>query len=545
MTQPETFNIAARLAHWAVQKPESAALIEMCSGQQRTFKELEQESSRLASGLIQFGMKPGERVLLMVPYGIDFVTLTFAMFKAGLVPVLIDPGLGKKNVLKCIKQVQPHGMIAIPLAHAIKKVFPSTFKSIRHNVTVGTRWLWGGTTLNNLRNSGEADFQTATMGKDHQAAISSTSGSTGPAKGVLFSHGIFNHQVRILQEQFKIQPDETDLPTFPLFGLFSSGLGMTSIIPDMDSTKPARVDPKNIVGPIQHYKISSSFGSPALWDTVSQYCMSQNIQLPTLKRIIMAGAPVSGDLLARFETIVDKSCKIYTPYGATEVLPVSLIDRREILDETWALSNQGKGTCVGHPIPGVEIKIIEVSDHPILQWEDVTESAPNTVGEIVVRADWATRTYFNRQDLTQLAKIEDGNSFWHRMGDLGRLDEKNRLWFFGRKNQRVITELDTLYTIPCEAIFNQHPDVKRSALVGVGPKKKQEPIIIIDPVNFERVKSQVSRKKFSEELLERGAKCSLTQTITKVLFHEEFPVDVRHNAKIFREKLSLWAENQK
>ena len=541
MTKIETFNIAARLEHWADQKPESVALIEMRSGRQRTFKELEQESSRLASGLVQFGMKSGERVLLMVPYGIDFVTLTFAMFKAGLIPVLIDPGLGKKNILKCIKQVQPHGMIAIPLAHAIKKIFPANFKSIQHNVTVGTRWFWGGASLNKLLDSGKTDFKMASMEKEHPAAILFTSGSTGPAKGVLFSHGIFNHQVKILQEQFDIQPDETDLPTFPLFGLFSSGLGMTSIIPDMDSTKPAHVDPKNIIVPIQNFKISSSFGSPALWDTVSQYCLDQNIQLPTLKRIIMAGGPVSGDLLARFETIVDKSCKIYTPYGATEVLPVSLIDRREILDETWSLSNQGKGTCVGHPIPGVEIKIIEISDQPILKWQDVNESGTNIVGEIAVKAEWATRTYFNRQDLTQLAKIEDGNSFWHRMGDLGRLDEKNRLWFYGRKNQRVVTEFETLYTIPCEAIFNQHPDVKRSALVGTGYKTK--PVIIIEPV--ERIKSQAARQKFTAELLERGAKSSLTQSITKVLFHEEFPVDVRHNAKIFREKLSLWAENQK
>jgi olefin beta-lactone synthetase len=383
----------------------------------------------------------------------------------------------------------------------------------------------------------------AVMEKNHPAAILFTSGSTGPAKGVLFSHDIFNHQVRILQEQFNITPDETDLPTFPLFGLFSIGLGITSIIPEMDATKPARVNPKNIIDPIQNYKISSSFGSPALWDTVSRHCLSQNIQLPSLKRIIMAGAPVSGDLLARFENIIDKNCKIYTPYGATEVLPVSLIDRREILDETWSLSSQGKGTCVGYPIPGVEIKIIEITDQPILNWQDVTESDANTVGEIVVKAEWATRTYYNRQDLTQLSKIKDRNSFWHRMGDLGRLDENNRLWFYGRKNQRVVTELETLYTIPCEAIFNQHPDVKRSALVGTGFKTMA--VIIIEPANLERIKSQESRKRFTKELLERGAKSSLTQSITKVLFHEEFPVDVRHNAKIFREKLSLWAENQK
>jgi acyl-CoA synthetase (AMP-forming)/AMP-acid ligase II len=540
----ETFNIAARLAHWANERPESAALIEIRSGQQRTFKELEQESSRLASGLMQFGMNPGDRVLMMVPYGIDFVTLTFAMFKAGLVPVLVDPGLGKKNVLKCIEQVQPQGMIAIPLAHAIKKFFPGSFKSIKHNVTVGRRWFWGGTTLNKLHDSGKADFKMAVMEEDHPAAILFTSGSTGPAKGVLFSHGIFNHQVRILQEQFGIQAGETDLPTFPLFGLFSSGLGMTSIIPDMDATQPARVNPENIIGPIKDFKITSSFGSPALWATVSQYCLDQKIQLPTLKRIIMAGAPVSGNLLARFETLVEKDCKIFTPYGATEVLPVSLIDRREILDETWPLSNQGEGICVGRPIAGVDIKIIEVSDQPIAKWANVTEVGTNIVGEIIVKAAWATRTYFNRPDLTALAKIEDENSFWHRMGDLGRLDEENRLWFYGRKNHRVITKTETLYTIPCEALFNQHPDVKRSALVGTGPRTKQEPVIIIEPENSDRVKSLTEQRKFKEEILELAVKSSLTQSIKKVLFHSEFPVDVRHNAKIFREKLSLWAEKQ-
>ena len=77
----------------------------------------------------------------------------------------------------------------------------------------------------------------------------------------------------------------------------------------------------------------------------------------------------------------------------------------------------------------------------------------------------------------------------------------------------------------------------------VGTGYKTKPVIIIEPV--ERIKSQAARQKFTAELLERGAKSSLTQSITKVLFHEDFPVDVRHNAKIFREKLSLWAENQK
>ena len=199
---------------------------------------------------------------------------------------------------------------------------------------------------------------------------------------------------------------------------------------------------------------------------------------------------------------------------------------------------------MGRAIPKVEIRIIAISDHPILKWEKAIQLAPNTVGEIVVKAPWATRTYYNREDLTKLAKIEDGNFFWHRMGDVGRLDEKNRLWFYGRKNQRVITGVKTLYTIPCEAIFNQHPDVKRSALVGIGLRTKQEPVIVIEPTNPNRLKSPVVLNKFKEELLECGARTAITRSIKKILFYPKFPVDVRHNAKIYREKLSLWAEKQ-
>ena len=544
MTPIETFNIAKSLTRWAQERPNSIALLEMRSGKKKTFEELELESNRLASGMIQYGMKPCERVLLMVPYGIDFVTITFAMFKAGLTPVLIDPGLGKKNVLKCIEEVEPQGIIAIPFVHAIKKIIPSPFKSIKHNVTAGKRWFWGGTTLNNLRTLGKIDFKKITLEENQPAAILFTSGSTGPAKGVPYTHEIFNQQIKILKDQFKISPGEADLPTFPLFGLFSCGLGMTSIIPDMDCSRPAQVDPAKIIAPINDFKITNSFGSPALWDTVSRYCMKHNIKLPSLKRILMAGAPVSGSLLRRFESIVNKECKIYTPYGATEVLPVTQIDRQEILEQTWELSNTGQGICVGRAILGVEIKIIAVSDLPISQWGDVKKLGTNSVGEIVIKAPWATQSYFNRENLTQLAKIKDEDSFWHRMGDLGRLDQQNRLWFYGRKSQRVITKSGTLYTIPCEAIFNQHPDVKRSALVGTGSKNKQKPIIIIESANSKRVSSSTGREKFAEELLRHGAAFPLTQSIQKVLFYSNFPVDVRHNAKIFREKLSLWAENQ-
>ena len=536
----KSYNISTSLAHWAKEMPDQPAIIEIRTRTQITFKQLEEESNLIASGLLHHSLKKGDRVLVMVPYGVDFVTLTFGLFKAGAVPILIDPGLGKKNVLHCIKQSEPQGIIAIPLAHAVKTLIPAPFKSIRLSVTVGRKWFWRGLTLDQVKRNGHTGYQVGEIPEEQTAAVLFTSGSTGPAKGVLYTHGMFGQQIRILREHFGIRPGEKDLPTFSLFGLFNAGMGMTSVIPDMDPTRPAKVNPENIIHPIQNYRISSSFGSPALWDTVSRYCQKNKIRLPSLRRILIAGAPVPGTLLKRFEFILEPDCKVLTPYGATEALPVTSIERQEILDDTWAQSEKGEGTCVGKPVPGAEIKIIRISDEPIPKWEKSLEIPKGQTGEIIVKAPWVTKTYFNREDVTRLAKIPDGNTFWHRMGDVGKWDEQNRLWFCGRKCHRVIIGLETLFTIPCEAIFNQHTDVKRSALVGKG--SNGEPVIIIEPENKDRVAKD--RKTFTKELLELGAAHPHTRSIKKILFHPEFPVDVRHNAKIFREKLADWAESQ-
>jgi len=520
--------------------PDKPAIIEMQSGTQITFKKLEEESNLIASGLLHHGMKKGDRVLVMVPYGIDFVTLTFALFKAGVVPVLIDPGLGKKNVLHCIKQSEPQGIIAIPLVHAIKTLVPSPFKSIQLSVTVGRKWFWRGPTLKQVKRNGQPSYKMDETHEEQAAAVLFTSGSTGPAKGVLYTHGMFDQQTRILREHFGILPGEKDLPTFPLFGLFSTGMGMTSVIPDMDSTRPAKVNPENIINPIQKYQITSSFGSPALWDTVSRYCKNNKVRLPSLRRILIAGAPVSGSLLKRFETILERNCKVLTPYGATEALPITSIERHEIVNDTWEKSEQGEGTCVGRPVPGAEIKIILISDESIPKWQEDLEIPKGQTGEIIVKAPWVTKSYFNQDEVTRLAKIPDDKTFWHRMGDVGKLDEQSRLWFCGRKSHRVITALETLFTIPCEAIFNQHADVKRSALVGKGGNR--EPVIIIEPECMDRVTQD--REAFINELLNLGATSPHTRSIKKILFYPDFPVDVRHNAKIFREKLAAWAESQ-
>ncbi len=533
-------NIAHTLEQLAQERAVSDAIIVPRSGSisKITFRQLDQDSNRLADGLRRTGMAKGDRVLIMVPAGIDFIALTYALFKLGAVPVLIDPGLGRRNVLNCIANAQPRGMIAVPLAHAARKIFSKTFKGIELNVTVGRRWFWGGATLNQIRQRGGDDLQPTRVEPDDPAAILFTSGSTGPSKGVLYSHRMFYQQVELLRRLFHIEKGEMDLPTFPLFALFGVALGMTCVIPDMDSARPAEVDPEKIVGHIKEYNITNSFGSPALWNTVSRYCLDQKVQLPTLKRILMAGAPVPGSLLERFNPILSPDAQIHTPYGATEALPVAAISHREILNETWQQTREGKGTCVGKAVDGLTLKVIEVSDEVIEEWDDSLTVSNGTIGEVVVQSPWVTRQYFNLENATRLAKIPDGENFWHRMGDVGYLDEQNRLWFCGRKSHRVQTAEGTLFTIPCEAIFNTHEKVKRSALVGVGPIGNQTPVIVIE------AEGDINEEAVTEELLTLGALHTITQPIRRVLYHSSFPVDIRHNAKIGREQLARWAEAQ-
>jgi acyl-CoA synthetase (AMP-forming)/AMP-acid ligase II len=530
-------NIAHTLEQLAQERAGSDALIVPRSESisKITFQQLNQDANRLADGLRHYGMNKGDRILMMVPAGIDFIALTFALFKLGAVPVLIDPGLGRRNILSCIANAQPKGMIAVPLAHAARKLFRKAFNGIELKVTVGSRWFWGGTTLEQIRQSGSVGFESASVEPDDPAAILFTSGSTGPSKGVLYSHRMFYQQVELLRRMFHIEQGEMDLPTFPLFALFGVALGMTCVIPDMNPTRPAEVDPEKIIGHIKEYGVTNSFGSPALWNTVSRYCLDHEVQLPTLKRILMAGAPVSGDLLERFEDILSPDALVHTPYGATEALPVASISHHEILDGPWIQTREGEGICVGKAVDGLTLKIIKITDEAIEEWDDSLIVPDVTIGEVVVQGPWVTRQYFNLENATHLAKIRDGGNFWHRMGDVGYVDELDRLWFCGRKNHRVQTAEGTLFTIPCEAIFNTHEKVKRSALVGVGPAGNQTPAIIIE------AEGPVDEKVVTEELLALAASYAVTQSIRRILYHPAFPVDVRHNAKINREQLARWA----
>ncbi|TAL09448.1 MAG: hypothetical protein EPO02_10225 [Nitrospirae bacterium] len=543
-TGPALLNIAAHLPRVAGTHPDQPAVIHPKTGAHLTFRQLNEDCDRCAWGLARLGIGRGTRTVLMVRPGPEFFSLTFALFKLGAVPVLVDPGMGKANLLSCIEEAAPEAFIAVPLAQAARVLRPHAFRTVRTAVTVGRRWFWGGPTLAQVRESAWREFPCAPTKTDDAAAILFTSGSTGAPKGVQYEHGMFDAQVRELRDCYGIREGEVDLPAFPLFALFSLAMGVTVVVPDMDPAHPARVDPEKFVTEIQRYQVTQSFGSPAIWDRVGRYCVERNLTLPSLRRVLMAGAPVSPAILERVQHILPDHADAHTPYGATEALPVSSITAREVLAETAALALAGKGTCVGKALPGITLRIIRLSDDAVPSWDERMVLPRGEIGEIVVKGPVVTREYFRREQATTQAKIQDGHSWWHRMGDAGYLDDRDRVWFCGRKDDRVRTATDTLFTVPCEAIFNQHPDVFRSALVGIGPAGQQRPVIVIEPHPDKLPATVGAAARFTDDLLKLGAANPLTAGIASVLFHRAFPVDVRHNVKISRDKLALWAAEQ-
>jgi acyl-CoA synthetase (AMP-forming)/AMP-acid ligase II len=508
-----------------------------------TFRQLDRESDNLARGLERLGIGRGVRTVLMVPPSLEFFALTFALFKAGAVPVLIDPGMGIKNLGQCFAEASPEAFLGIPRAQLARRIFGWGRTTIRKTLTIAPGPAW-----NRLRASGRsgAPDPIAPVQPGEVAAILFTSGSTGVPKGAVYTHDIFNAQVAILRDLYGIEPGEIDLCTFPLFALFGPALGMTSIIPEMDPTRPARVDPTKILQAIDDFGVTNMFGSPALIRRVGDFGVEHDVKLPTLQRVISAGAPVPAKVLERFAAMLGPEARIFTPYGATEALPVCSIGSDEILGETRRATDQGAGVCVGRPVPGVRVEVIRIGDDPIADWSDDLLVPDGTIGEMVVQGPVVTHEYFNRPQATALAKIADPKGgqggFWHRMGDLGYRDDRGRFWFCGRKAHRVVTSRGTLFTIPCEAVFNTHPEVARTALVGVGPPGASRAVLCVEPIRWP---GRADRARLRRALLERAAMHPHTREIQAILFHPSFPVDIRHNAKIFREKLAVWAARQR
>ncbi len=550
----ESANIARHLPLMAARQPDHPA-IKIPRGRTTdgridyltlSFAQLDTEVNAWVEKLSTRGVQPGDRVLVMVKQGLPLIAAAFALFKLGAVPVIIDPGMGRKNFLACVARSKPRVLLGIPLAQILSHVFRSAFATVKIRI-----WTSSSATsrLSSRSQLSALNSQLVASNASDLAAVLFTSGSTGAPKGVCYEHGMFEAQVRLIRDTYKIQPGEVDLPMLPIFALFNPALGMTTIVPEIDPSRPAAVDPAKIVQAILQEGVTNSFGSPTLWDKIALYCITHQIKLPSMRRILCAGAPVPAALWDKSRVFLPNG-RMHSPYGATEALPVCSIISDDVPGRSVA------GACVGRPVAGMEVRIIRISDAPIANLAEVQILPVGEIGEIIVSGPTVTKEYDGLPAATAAAKIQFSGSqlsapnsqlaasggCFHRLGDCGYWDTEGRLWFVGRKAECVETTAGPLFTEPCEQVFRQNECVVRCALIGLGPREAQTPALVVQILTIldPREKPAIAR-----DLRQLALQHPHTAGITKFFFHPSLPVDVRHNAKIHRLTLAQWAATAK
>lgn len=513
-----SFEVSRHLKEAARRNPHRPAVI-LASGKRIDFAQLDAETDRFARHFSECGIRSGMRVAVFVRPGLAFVPTIFGCFRIGAIPICLDPGMKLTNLLACLAESQPDAVVGPRRALWAARLFRRPLKSARLRVVV-PRIAPG--------HFSPVSFEGPKQTSDATAAVLFTSGSTGVPKGVVYSHGAFDYQRAILRSTYAIGDDEIDLVVFPLFALFAAAWGITAVIPQMNPARPARASGEHLADLIRRHGVTHSAGSPAIWKNLAEFCERGSVRLPTLRRLLMAGAQVPEALVKRCAKLFDGT--VHTPYGATEALPLTEMDSDQ-LAETYPATRAGAGTCVGRPLAGVDIAVLPLTEGPIAQWDEALRLGPDCRGEIAVRSPWVTREYFARPAANRLSKIPDADgTFWHRMGDVGYLDAEGRLWFCGRKDHRIETAEGVIFPDPWEAIFDQHPGVGRTAVVGVG----RQPYLIVE--------GSPRGAAFEKALRAHGRSRLGRDTIAGIRYRTHFPVDVRHNIKIDRPALARWAE---
>ncbi|NMO57728.1 AMP-binding protein [Actinoplanes sp. TBRC 11911] len=493
-------------------------------GRTETYPGLVARIDEHAARLSAAGIGRGTRTIVMVPVRPELVAVLFALFKLGAVPVVVDPGMGLGRMLYSYRTTGAEAFVGVPAAHLIRLLYRRTFRGLRSVVTVRTR----------RSGASAAPAAEAVVEAGDPLLIAFTTGSTGPAKGVEFTYELLDATLAHASDgRFGHDASDICLATSLSFGLTHLLAGATCVFPDIDYGRIARTDPALLAEAVERFGATVMFGSPALLDPLARHASAGDRRLRSLRRVITGGAPASPESMAMLEAkLAPSGTRITVAYGATEVVPITTIEIAELRERTWDDTRTGAGTCVGRPVNGVSLRVIRAVDVPLPDWSRAEPLPDGEIGEIVVSGPAVSRHYTTPASADRDHKIADGSRVWHRTGDVGRIDEAGRVWLCGRKRDIVRTDAGPLYTVQCEGVFDAHPDVRRSALVGVG----RRPVVCI-----ELRRGAGDRPRIVRELTELAERHPVTKGIDRFLFHPSFPVDPRHNAKIDHERLAVWA----
>ncbi len=547
MFPDDVFDLASIVRGVALADPGRVAVIEPCGrdrdGKRRyeryAYGQLSADVESTAVGLREIGIRERTRTVFMAPPSYEACVVYLALTRVGATIVMIDPSVGYRQVAERLRRLRPEAYVGIPISHVARVVFGWGPRFVDKAIVVGKgAYFPGAHTVASLRRPTPAEPRRATVGPDDPMTVLYTTGSTGPAKPALYTHRNFCGVFRIVHESWGFGAAKgipVDMAVFPAFFTVGLSAGGTVVVPPIDFVRetPATADPAALIEVIQDCGVRSLFGSPVLLENMGRHANARGITTPSLERVIGGGAPITGPAM-RALTAMMPNGEVFSNYGATEALPTTAHGARETLAETWAKTENGAGVCVGRPFASVELQIARIQDDAADAFEPVR---PGEIGEILVRSPHISAAYLDDVQSTRKNKI----GTWHRLGDAGYLDDAGRLWVVGRVSQRVRGPRGALFSLACEAIFDAHPKVRRSGLVGVAGGARELPVVCVEVTPRH---AHADRAALRDELLDLAAKHDVTRDVRDVLFIHRLPVDPRHNSKIERPTLARWAAAQ-
>ena len=548
-----------------------------------TWAELNQQVNAAATRLHALGVRPGDRVNLMVPPGARLTTLIYACMKLGAVIVVADTGLGIPGLTRALKGANPSFLVGIPAALSAARtlLWPGVRISVEPLGSVQEKLLGvAGSVFTAPAADGTpgAPVPTPTVVEfpspvpDADAAVLYTSGSTGPAKGVVYTQRQLAGMRDAIANTYGFAPGSGLVAGFAPFALLGPALGATSVTPTMDVTRPKTLTASALASAAAAIDASVVFASPAalvnVVATADELNAEQRAALAKVQTVLSAGAPIPVPLLEALSALVPNA-SLHTPYGMTEGLPVTDVSfemiRQAIAEGTPNAAGEvldpfaRDGVCVGFAVYGAAVAIA-----PLLQDGSVADELthePGVTGEILVSAPHVKDRY-DTLWVTEEQSISTPG--WHHTGDVGHLDASGRLWVEGRLAHVLLTSQGVLTPVAAEQSAESLPEVRRAALVAVGPAGTAAPVLVIEAsANTAALEARQSASAFKRALLDRVpgrfpiaegvAPFELSQLVRQkvaedtgvelaaVLVVHEHPTDIRHNSKIDRPALGEWA----
>lgn len=511
------------------------------------WQQLDRNILDLAAGLREAGVGSGSRVSLMVPPGVDLTVALYACLRLGAVVVVADAGLGTKGLSRAVKGATPDFLIGIDKALAAASVlgWPGRRISVRDLPAARRRMLGVETSLTALARSGAgrgAGQLTDSGDPDVPAAVLFTSGSTGPAKGVLYTHRQLAAMRDTVAETFGIRSGARLVAGFAPFALLGPALGAVSVTPAMDVTAPRTLTASALADAAAAIDATVVFASPAALRNVlatrDGVGAAGHQALEAIELLLSAGAPVPEPLLAEVQRLLPRA-SLHTPYGMTEALPVTDISLEQIqaADAEAAagtVAGAGNGVCVGWPVHGARVAVIPLApDGTAPGCHPVTEAG--VTGEILVSAAHVKEAY-DRLWLIQRESISVPG--WHRTGDVGHFDAAGRLWVEGRLAHVVTAPGAVVTPVGAEQTIERLDCVRLAAIAGVGPAGTQAVVAVVETLPPPR-RAGPAEPQLAGRV--RSAALEAGVNVSAVLVVPAQPTDIRHNAKIDRTRLSRWA----